>query len=782
MKKKYRSWSECLSLREVKTLKRLEHPCIIKLKEVIREKDELFFVFEYMKENLYEMMKRRKKLFSEDSVRKITRQVLDGLAYMHKQGYFHRDLKPENLLCSGVDIVKLADFGLAREIRSQPPFTDYVSTRWYRAPEILLRSQTYNSPIDLFAVGCIMSELFTLKPLFPGDSEIDMLFRICTVLGTPLQQDWPEGYRLASAMNFRFPKCPPTRLSNIIFNASTAALQLIGELISWNPKKRPTARAALKSKFFVVPDMVKRSNSETENIAPTRPISKAATGPVSTTSSGLFETFVSDTAVSACRRSLEVRDKNVLQNHLTVPFSMYVGINGGGRSQQLIVASEASSQTSIFHSDRNRTGMITPSPASTISNMDAAKHLRNSLYSRWKATDISNDQEKRPEAVVATNGRSSGATTQMNHLDKISPNRHTSHPLFNGLQPSTYATNKDKRVRSKHYCPQKIGELGVTHTHVPNRHFKPVAKINIADELEREFFHVLAQPQMPSQSLPFRQFPGRQSLAFGGGGAGGGEAASQRRKGILGYSHNCHHIHHSHYCRMPPPRPKLQRPAISIIKSDTEEQSSRPRHAQASGAVEGGSRFTPSRTFYAASTGTATIDVSGSSCSYSLEVNEAAKRRANLINNLPAANGQNVLANAVRATGLTSALNHSSKSLVHNSTSWTVLETKSCPPAPPPQPPPNLGVVCQRTVFSFNNFGSRGHPCSEACGGSFSTQFKTGSHASDADTVVCNDFVGGSISTQKQKSATNTSASAQLQSAPFLPSKPDWSAKYLKSL
>ncbi|KAL5968009.1 Serine/threonine-protein kinase ICK, partial [Taenia solium] len=226
-----------------KTLKRLEHPCIVKLKEVIREKDELYFVFEYMKENLYEMMKRRKRPFSEESVRKITRQVLDGLAYMHKQGYFHRDLKPENLLCSGVDVVKLADFGLAREIRSQPPFTDYVSTRWYRAPEILLRSRTYNSPIDLFAVGCIMSELFTLKPLFPGDSEIDMLFRICTVLGTPLQQDWPEGYRLASAMNFRFPNFPPTRLSNIISNASTIVLQLIGELISWNPKKRPTARA-----------------------------------------------------------------------------------------------------------------------------------------------------------------------------------------------------------------------------------------------------------------------------------------------------------------------------------------------------------------------------------------------------------------------------------------------------------------------------------------------------------------------------------------------------------
>lgn len=104
---------------------------------------------------------------------------------MHKHGFFHRDIKPENLLCNGPDLVKIADFGLAREIRSRPPFTDYVSTRWYRAPEVLLRSTNYSSPIDLWAVGCIIAELYTLQPLFPGRSEIDQIFRICSVLGTP---------------------------------------------------------------------------------------------------------------------------------------------------------------------------------------------------------------------------------------------------------------------------------------------------------------------------------------------------------------------------------------------------------------------------------------------------------------------------------------------------------------------------------------------------------------------------------------------------------------------
>lgn len=104
---------------------------------------------------------------------------------MHKHGFFHRDIKPENLLCMGPELVKIADFGLAREIRSRPPYTDYVSTRWYRAPEVLLRSTNYNSPIDIWAVGCIMAELYTLQPLFPGRSEIDQIFRVTSVLGTP---------------------------------------------------------------------------------------------------------------------------------------------------------------------------------------------------------------------------------------------------------------------------------------------------------------------------------------------------------------------------------------------------------------------------------------------------------------------------------------------------------------------------------------------------------------------------------------------------------------------
>ncbi|XP_026869434.2 serine/threonine-protein kinase MAK isoform X2 [Electrophorus electricus] len=256
MKRKFYSWEECMNLREVKSLKKLNHANVVKLKEVIRENDHLYFVFEYMKENLYQLMKDRNKLFPESVIRNITFQILQGLSFIHKHGFFHRDMKPENLLCMGPELVKIADFGLAREIRSRPPYTDYVSTRWYRAPEVLLRSSVYSSPIDMWAVGCIMAELYTLRPLFPGNSEVDEIFKICQVLGTVRKMDWPEGYQLAAAMNFRFPQCVPTPLKTLIPNASNEALVLMKDLLQWDPKKRPTAVQALRYPYFQVGQML----------------------------------------------------------------------------------------------------------------------------------------------------------------------------------------------------------------------------------------------------------------------------------------------------------------------------------------------------------------------------------------------------------------------------------------------------------------------------------------------------------------------------------------------
>ncbi|THG16369.1 hypothetical protein TEA_019164 [Camellia sinensis var. sinensis] len=188
------------------SLRKMSHPNIVKLKEVIREHDILYFVFEYMDFNLYQLMKDRAKLFSEAEVKNWCFQVFQGLAYMHQRGYFHRDLKPENLLVSK-DVIKIADFGLAREISSQPPYTEYVSTRWYRAPEVLLQSPMYNSAVDC--------------------SEADEIYKICSVIGTPTESEWAEGLKLASAINNQFPQLSGVHLSVRIPSASEDAINLI---------------------------------------------------------------------------------------------------------------------------------------------------------------------------------------------------------------------------------------------------------------------------------------------------------------------------------------------------------------------------------------------------------------------------------------------------------------------------------------------------------------------------------------------------------------------------
>ena len=266
MKRKYYSWEECVQHREVKSLRKMNHPCIVKLKEVIRENDELFFVFEFLECNIYHLIKDRDKYFPESRIRNWTYQMLQGLHYIHKNGFFHRDMKPENILITG-DRVKIADFGLAREIRSRPPYTEYVSTRWYRAPEVLLRSPYYSAPIDMFALGAIISELYTLRPLFPGSSEADEICKMCSILGTPTTQSWSEGLRLASNMSFRFPQYAPVPFSKIVTGASQEALDMIQALCSWDPNKRPSCSQALQMPFFQVgPQAGVISISNSDNI------------------------------------------------------------------------------------------------------------------------------------------------------------------------------------------------------------------------------------------------------------------------------------------------------------------------------------------------------------------------------------------------------------------------------------------------------------------------------------------------------------------------------------
>ncbi|VFQ84684.1 unnamed protein product [Cuscuta campestris] len=178
-------------------------------------------------------------------------QILRGIAYCHSHRVLHRDLKPQNLLIDQrTNSLKLADFGLARAfgipVRT---FTHEVVTLWYRAPEILLGSQHYSTPVDVWSVGCIFAEMVNQKPLFPGDSEIDELFKIFRVMGTPYEDTWPG---VASLPDYKssFPKWPPKDLATIVPNLDACGIDLLRKMLNLDPSKRITARNALEHGYF----------------------------------------------------------------------------------------------------------------------------------------------------------------------------------------------------------------------------------------------------------------------------------------------------------------------------------------------------------------------------------------------------------------------------------------------------------------------------------------------------------------------------------------------------
>ncbi|CAO3611844.1 unnamed protein product [Mucor hiemalis] len=307
MKKKFNTYSECKNLKEYKTLKRMTfHPNIVQLFEsFIGPTKDVYFVMEYMNGgNLYQFINERKEaneIINFKEIRSILYQIISALHHLHSvEGIFHRDMKPENLLITtdnfNVTTVKLADFGLAADIKklTWAPYTDYVSTRWYRAPEVLLKSSNYSAPIDLWAVGTIFAELITLKPLFPGLSEIDQLFRICQVLGSPSSSvittttksyailqppsfitsktrniipeqnnintqvgiggEWKDGAKLAHKLGFQFPKIASEieSLSTVLHphSISDDGIDLLSKLLQLDPHKRITSTNALSHPFF----------------------------------------------------------------------------------------------------------------------------------------------------------------------------------------------------------------------------------------------------------------------------------------------------------------------------------------------------------------------------------------------------------------------------------------------------------------------------------------------------------------------------------------------------
>ena len=171
------------ALREIRILKMLKHPNIVMLLEVIYQHKRLFLVFEFVEFTVLETIQRNPHGVDAYEAESIIYQLLLSLNYCHGLEVIHRDLKPENLLMSSRGVLKLCDFGFARSLKSNQKLTEYVSTRWYRAPELLVGGKNYGFSVDVWSVGCLLAELLMGKPLFPGENDADTLAKIVKICG-----------------------------------------------------------------------------------------------------------------------------------------------------------------------------------------------------------------------------------------------------------------------------------------------------------------------------------------------------------------------------------------------------------------------------------------------------------------------------------------------------------------------------------------------------------------------------------------------------------------------
>jgi len=239
------------SIREISLLKELNHPNIVRLEDVLHNKNRLFLVFEFIDYDLKKYLDSIKANMSAMLLKSYLYQLLRSIFYCHGHRVLHRDLKPQNLLLDKHGQLKLADFGLARAfgvpVRT---YTHEVVTLWYRAPEILLGSKVYSCPVDIWSVGCIFAEMATRHPLFPGDSEIDELYKIFRILGTPTEETWPGVSKLPDYKPTNFPKWKATNLSHVLPNVEPAGIDLLAQMLAYDPAKRISAKKALKHPYF----------------------------------------------------------------------------------------------------------------------------------------------------------------------------------------------------------------------------------------------------------------------------------------------------------------------------------------------------------------------------------------------------------------------------------------------------------------------------------------------------------------------------------------------------
>eukprot|EP01134_Creolimax_fragrantissima_P008520 CFRG8520T1 len=240
----------CTAIREASLLRELKHANIITLHDIIHTPKTLTFVFEYLNMDLKQYLDIAGGYIDMRNVPILFVQLLRGLAFCHKKRILHRDLKPQNLLISTGGELKLADFGLARATGLPiKTFSNEVVTLWYRPPDVLLGSVNYDTSIDMWSAGCILAELISGRPLFPGSNNEDELLLIFKLLGTPTKETWPDVINMPD-YKVTWPYYRTKPFNSFVPRLGAVGINLLEKLLVYEPSKRITCEEAMQHPYF----------------------------------------------------------------------------------------------------------------------------------------------------------------------------------------------------------------------------------------------------------------------------------------------------------------------------------------------------------------------------------------------------------------------------------------------------------------------------------------------------------------------------------------------------
>lgn len=240
------------TIREIRALQQLDSIYVVKMLDVFPQGLGFVLVFEFMMSDLAELIKDAETPLKEPEIKSYMLMLLKGVEYLHRNNIMHRDLKPANLLVSKDCRLKIADFGLCCIIEKEEDtqYSHQVATRWYRAPELLYGARQYNEGVDLWAVGCILGEMFNNCPLFPGENDIDQLGLVIRHLGTPTEEVWPGVSKLPDYSKITFPDCDPVTYEEMVPETSLAGVDLLKQFIIYNSSQRMSAKEAINHHYF----------------------------------------------------------------------------------------------------------------------------------------------------------------------------------------------------------------------------------------------------------------------------------------------------------------------------------------------------------------------------------------------------------------------------------------------------------------------------------------------------------------------------------------------------